>query len=92
LPAVRRPLTLRWTRAARADLAAVAARSRLDAQAVTVAMERMARGGWSLGHPIAGGRRRWWPVPPLGVVYRVTPVELVVKRVIVVRRLRRPIP
>lgn len=34
-------------------------------------MEWMAETGFSLGRPIPGTDERYWPVPPLGVIYRV---------------------
>jgi len=34
-------------------------------------MEWMAETGFSLGRSIPGTTERYWPVPPLGVIYRV---------------------
>jgi len=49
----------------------------------------MAEGGWSLGRPTLDPDLRYWPVPPLGVIYRVAGDELIVAAVIDPRRLRR---
>ena len=34
-------------------------------------MDRMAIGGWSLGRQTLTPNLRFWPVPPLAVMYRV---------------------
>ncbi len=52
-----------------------------------VAMEHMASVGWSLGKPTGRAGVRYWPVPPLGVFYRVRADELIVIQVVDVRRL-----
>lgn len=78
-------LKLVWTDSALRDLEAAAAWSLPQARAVVEAMERMAATGWSLGRPLRG-RERYWPVPPLGVIYEVRGAELVVVAVWDTRR------
>lgn len=53
-------------------------------------MERMARSGWSTGRPAPrwGDGARYWPVPPLGVVYEVAGYELLVIAVVHARAAR----
>ena len=54
-------------------------------------MEWMAETGFSLGRPIPGTEERYWPVPPLGVIYRVDGRHLLrVLRVMDGRRRTRP--
>lgn len=53
-------------------------------------MEWMAATGMSLGRQVMGTDERYWPVPPLGVLYRVDGDTLRVVRVIDARRRRRP--
>jgi hypothetical protein len=55
---------------------------------VVDAMERMAQVGWSLGRPTEYPDVRYWPVPPLGVFYRVARGELIVIGIVDARRLR----
>lgn len=50
-------------------------------------MERMAEIGWSLGKPTGRAGVRYWPVPPLGVFYRVLGDRLIIVQVVDVRRL-----
>lgn len=84
------PLKLIWEAEALADLAAAAEWSPKQALAVYEAMNRMARIGWSLGRPTdpAHPNERYFPVPPLGVLYEVRGPALHVIRVLDVRRLR----
>ena len=55
-----------------------------------LAMERMARWGWSIGRraPSWGGNAAYWSVPPLGVVYEVAGTELHIIAVVHGRRMR----
>ena len=64
-------MRLDWSARALADLQCAAEWSRGQAEAVVNAMEWMAETGFSLGRPIPGTGERYWPVPPLGVIYRV---------------------
>ena len=80
-------MKLVWQRAAQQDLDQAAAWSARQAEAVVVAMEHMASVGWSLGKPTGRAGVRYWPVPPLGVFYRVRADELIVIQVVDVRRL-----
>jgi len=50
-------------------------------------MEWMAETGFSLGRPIRDSEERYWPVPPLGIVYRDRDL-MTVLRVIDARRRR----
>jgi hypothetical protein len=52
------------------DLIAIAEHDTRAAAKAVAAMEWMARSGFSLGRPAEEGKR-YWPVPPLGVYYRV---------------------
>jgi len=52
---------------------------------VVQAMERMAASGWSLGRSTLAPDQRYWPVPPLGVIYRVVGDELRVLAVVDLR-------
>jgi len=58
-----------------------------QARAVVEDMERMAARGFSLGRRTNRAGVRYWPVPPLGVFYRVSGDELRVVLVVDVRRL-----
>jgi hypothetical protein len=69
------------------DLAAVRVRSRRQASAVVDAMERMAASGFSLGKATDRPSVRYWPVPPLGVLYTVSGEQLLVLRVVDARRM-----
>jgi ParE toxin of type II toxin-antitoxin system, parDE len=82
-------LRLSWEEGALEDLEAAATWSARQARAVVDAMEWMADGRWSLGRQTIDPDLRYWPVPPLGVVYRVIGDELIVAAVIDARRLRR---
>jgi hypothetical protein len=54
-------------------------------------MEWMAETGFSPGRPIPGTAERYWPAPPLGLVYRVEGRHLPrVLRVIDSRQRREP--
>ena len=77
-----------WSEPALADLDRVATAK--QAERVVLAMERMARWGWSTGRraPGWGGNAAYWPVPPLGVVYEVAGRELQIIAVVHGRRLR----
>ena len=84
---------MRFDRSAEAhhDLEYAADWSRGQAEAVVNAMEWMAETGFSLGRPIPGTNERYWPVPPLGVIYHVEGRHLVrVLRVVDSRQRRRP--
>lgn len=78
---------LTWEPDALDDLARAAQWSLPQAHAVVEAMQRMAASGWSLGRPTIAPEQRYWPVPPLGVVYRVIADDLRVLAVVDVRRL-----
>jgi hypothetical protein len=54
------------------------------------AMTWMVETGFSLGRRIPGTDTRYWPVPPLGVVYRVDRESRVVLEVIDARRRKQP--
>ena len=54
------------------------------------AMEWMAEAGFSLGRDVPDKAARYWPVPPLGVFYRVEGDCLYVLEVIDVRRRGKP--
>ena len=54
------------------------------------ALTWMAETGFSLGRLVAGAEDLYWPVPPLGVFYRVDAETMHVLRVIDVRRRREP--
>jgi hypothetical protein len=78
---------LLWEPDALDDLARAADWSVPQARAVVQAMERMAASGWSLGRSTLAPDQRYWPVPPLGVIYRVVGDELRVLAVVDLRRL-----
>ena len=61
-----------------------------QAERILLAMERMARWGWSIGRraPDWGRNASYWPVPPLGVVYEVVGEELRIVAVVHGRELR----
>ena len=84
-----RRLRVIWEPAALDDLERSA--TARQAQRVLDVMERMSRIGWSLGRatPMFGAQFRYFPAPPLGVVYDLWGAELRVVRVVDVRRLRR---
>jgi hypothetical protein len=52
-------------------------------------MEWMADRRASLGRPTLNPDLRYWPVPPLGVIYRVKGDEMIVVAVVDPRRLGR---
>ena len=81
-------MRLVWEPEALGDLAAAADWSAPQATAAVDAIERMADRGFSLGRQLAGSALRYWPVPPLAVVYRITGNELHVEAVVDMRRLR----
>jgi hypothetical protein len=83
-------LRLHWEDAALADLEAAANWSPAQASAVVDAMERMAQLGFSLGKPTDTPGVRYWPVPPLGVLYGVAGDELRVLQVVDQRQRRDP--
>ena len=64
--------------------------SPVQAEAVVKAMTWMVETGFSLGRRIPGTDARYWPVPPLGVVYRVERESMVVLEVIDARRRKQP--
>ena len=80
-------MRLSWEEGALADLERAATWSARQAKAVVDAMEWMAEGRWSLGRPTLDPGLRYWPVPPLGVIYRVAGDELIVATVIDPRRI-----
>ena len=82
-------MRLSWEEGALADLEQAASWSARQAKAVVDAMEWMAEGRWSLGRPTLDPDLRYWPVPPLGVIYRIAGDELIVAAVVDPRRLRR---
>ena len=73
-----------------ADLAQAAEWSSVQATAVVDAMTWMAATGFSLGHHVAGTSDLFWPVPPLGAVYRIDGRAMHVLRVIDMRRRKEP--
>jgi len=79
-----------WSRRALRDLERAAGWSSDQAAAVVNAMEWMAGSGFSVGRRAGDTEERYWPVPPLGVFYRVDGDTLRVLRVIDARRRRRP--
>jgi plasmid stabilization system protein ParE len=81
-------LRLIWEPDALRDLGTAAEWSAPQASAVVDAMERMADRGFSLERPLAGTSLRYWPVPPLAVVYRIISNQLHVEAVVDMRRLR----
>jgi hypothetical protein len=84
-------LRLDWSVRALDDLQCAAEWSRGQAEAVVNAMEWMAETGFSLGRPIPGTTERYWPVPPLGVIYWVEGRHLLrVLRVVDSRQRREP--
>ncbi len=78
-----------WRPRAIDDLAQAAEWSVPQAAAVFDAMSHMAQAGWSLGRATRWRHLQYWPVEPLGVLYRVVGDDLVVVRVVDMRRLRR---
>jgi len=84
-------LRLDWSAKALDDLHCAAEWSPGQAEAVVNAMEWMAETGFSLGRSIPGTDERYWPVPPLGVIYRVEGRYLLrALRVVDSRRRREP--
>jgi hypothetical protein len=87
-----RRLWLNWRPEALEDLEKGA--TARQAQTVVDAMESMARSGWSLGRSSEYFARkfdadvRYWPVRPLGTIYRIIGQELRVLRIVDGRRLR----
>jgi hypothetical protein len=53
-------------------------------------MEWMSEAGFSLGRDVPDKAARYWPVPPLGVFYRVEGDSLYVLEVIDARRRQEP--
>lgn len=82
-------MRLVWEEGALAELAAAAEWSVHQAAPVVRAMDRMARTDLCLGRQTADGRFRYWPVPPLAVMYRVHGDELIVVAVLDSRRQHR---
>ena len=80
-------MRLVWDEPALADLAAAAEWSIPQAQAVVAAMEGMAERGFSLGKATSTPGVRYWPVPPLGVLYAVAGGELRVLQIVDARRM-----
>jgi hypothetical protein len=78
-------LRLIWEPDALRDLGTAADWSSPQASAV---VDAMADRGFSLGRPLAGTTLRYWPVPPLAVVYRIISDQLHVEAVVDMRRLR----
>lgn len=81
---------LDWSERALSQLETAAEWSLPQAEAVVNAMERLAASGLSLGRSVPGTGLHYWPVPPLGVLYRVLGPSMVV--VAVVDRRRRSSP
>jgi hypothetical protein len=81
-------LRLLWTEHALEDLERAARWSGVQAEAVVNAMTWMVDTGFSLGRRIPGTDGRYWPVPPLGVAYRVERDSMLVLEVIDGRRRR----
>ncbi len=85
-------MKLIWRVEALHQLEDLAERAPAQAAAVVRAAEWMAEVGWSLGRRVRGDAGRYWPVPPQGFFYRVSPdaSEIVVTAVKDARRRRRP--
>lgn len=79
-------MRLVWAEGALDDLERAAEWSWRQAAAVVSAMEWMADRGASLGRPTLHPDLRYWPVPPLGVIYRVRGDELIVVTIVDPRR------
>jgi hypothetical protein len=79
-----------WSTRALQDLRSAAEWSPAQAAAVVNAIEWMSEAGFSLGRDVPDKAARYWPVPPLGVFYRVEGDSLYVLEVIDVRRRREP--
>lgn len=80
-------MRLRWMVQASEDLIAISDYDARAAARAIASMEWMARTGFSLGRPAEEGRK-YWPVPPLGVYYRVVDDVLLVTAVSDSRRRR----
>jgi len=78
-----------WEEGALAELEVAAGWSVRQAAPVVWAMQRMADTGLCLGRASADGLYRYWPVPPLGVLYRLSGDDLIVVAVLDSRRVRR---
>jgi plasmid stabilization system protein ParE len=84
-------MRLRWEDRALEDLEEIANRAPVQAAAVVRAAEWLAAQQFArLGRNVPGTRQRYWPVPPLGIFYRVEPGELVIMAVADSRRRRVP--
>lgn len=83
-------MRLVWSTRALHDLEGAAEWSLAQAAAVVNAMEWMAEAGFSLGRDVPDRATLYWPVPPLGVFYRVEADSLYVLEVIDARRRREP--
>ena len=83
-------MRLVWSARALDDLERAAEWSPGQAGAVVNAMEWMAGAGFSLGRSVGDRPARYWPVPPLGVFYRVEGENLYVLEIIDARRRVRP--
>jgi hypothetical protein len=81
-----------WNRKALAQLERLSKRAPGQALAVYDAMRWMADLGVSLGRPVPRHNERYWPVPPQGVLYRVSKDggDLIVVAIRDARRRRRP--
>ena len=82
-------MRLVWEEGALDDLERAAEWSWRQAAAIVSAMEWMADRRASLGRPTLNRDLRYWPVPPLGVMYRVHGDEMIVVAVVDPRRLGR---
>ena len=82
-------MRLVWRQRVLEDLAQAAEWSQPQAAAVFDAMSHMAQAGWSLGRATRLPYIQYWPVEPLGVLYRTVGDDLIVVRVVDMRRLRR---
>lgn len=69
-------MRLVWSQPALEQLEALSERAPVQAAAVVAAMEWMAglrQSHVALGRPVPHTRQRYWPVPPHGVFFRVSP-------------------
>lgn len=83
-------MRLEWSTRALDDLERAADWSPVLAAAVVSAMEWMAEAGFSLGRYAPDRTARYWPVPPLGVFYRVEGDSLRILEIIDARRRQEP--
>ncbi|MDQ6744044.1 MAG: type II toxin-antitoxin system RelE/ParE family toxin [Candidatus Dormibacteraeota bacterium] len=84
-------MRLRWEDGALNDLEEIAERAPVQAAAVVRAAEWLAAQQFAqLGRSVPGTGQRYWPVPPLGIFYRLESAELVIMAIADARRRRHP--